>query len=239
MEISLIMKKIVIATPAYSGKVNVQYAIALSETVSLLEMHGFEVMIRISIGGSLLVADRNRILQMFWDTGADHLLMVDSDLGWNPQSVIRLIKAGKDISGGVYPSRKEGIFNFRPILEEDGRLEMCKLTGLLKMEYIPAGYLLISRSALSKMREKHPELAYSPKDERNKSEAAYCLFNTEVWDGEFWGEDYVFCRRAAQAGLEIWVDPLIEFDHDGKIGRLSDILTDDPSKSKSEHTLTT
>jgi hypothetical protein len=220
------MRKVFIATPAYDGKVHVQYAIALVDVSKLLEMHGFEPMIRMPVGGSLLVADRNRLIEMFWQSGAEYLLCLDSDLGFDPRTVLRLISANKDFSGGVYPSRDGKGFNFRPIVDEDSKIVNCKDTGLLKMEYIPAGFMLIKREVIAKMREDYPELWYSPKDPRSDKESAFCFFNTEVWDGEFWGEDYVFCRRVRDSGFDIWVDPFIMFDHAGVKGALIQTLTD-------------
>lgn len=221
------MKKLFIGTPAYEGKVEVQYAMALLDTCDLLRQNYIEPVVRVPVCGSLLVADRNRILQMFWESGADYLLCVDADLGFDPRAVIRLMNSGKDFTGGVYPGRKGNGFTFRPVTEPDGKIVMCPETKLLKMEYIPAGFMLLTREAISKMRNKYPELYYSPKDPRSQTESAYCFFNTEVWDGEFWGEDYVFCRRARDAGLEIWVDPLIEFNHAGVVGSLIQSLTTD------------
>lgn len=221
------MKKLFIGTPAYDGKVDVQYAMALLDTCEILRANNIEPIVRVPVCGSLLVADRNRILEMFWQSGADYLLCIDADLGWDPRAVMRLIEAKKDFCGGVYPSRKGGGFTFRPVVEDDGKIVMCPDTKLLKMEYIPAGFILLSRTAIKKMRDKHPELYYSPKDPRSETESTYCLFNTEVWEGEFWGEDYVFCRRAMDAGLDIWVDPLIQFNHAGIVGSLIQSLTTD------------
>jgi hypothetical protein len=219
-----IMKKIFIATPAYDGKVHVQYAMSLLDLCKILEMQGFEPIVRVPAGGSLLVADRNRLVEMFWQSGAEYMLCIDSDLGFDPRHVIRLIQSNKDFSGGVYPSRDGSGFTFRPATEEDGKIVICKETMLLKMEYIPAGFMLLSRNMIATMREKYPELWYSPKDPRSQEESAFCFFDTEVWEGEFWGEDYVFCRRARNAGFDIWVDPTIPFDHAGVKGSLIETL---------------
>jgi hypothetical protein len=220
------MRKIFIATPAYQGTVHVQYAIALVDLCKVLELHGFEPVIRIPVSGSLLVADRNRLVEMFWQSEADFMLCLDSDLGFDPRAVLRLIMANKDFSGGVYPGRDGKGFNFRPVVDTEGKIESCKDTGLLKMQYIPAGFMLIKRSMIEKMRNDYPELWYSPKDPRSGKESAFCFFNTELYDGEFWGEDYVFCRRARQSGFDIWIDPYIMFDHAGVQGALIQALTD-------------
>jgi hypothetical protein len=225
------LPKVFIATPAYDGKVHVQYAMSLLDTFHLLLANKYHPMVRVPTCGSLLVADRNRLIQMFWESGCDYMLCVDSDLGWSPFSVLNLLNSGKEFCGGVYPSRDGKGFTFRPETLEDGRIVVCPETKLLKMQYIPAGFMLIKRTVIERMREKFPHLYYSPKDPRNKAESAYCLFDTEVWEGEFWGEDYVFCRRAREAGAEIWVDPTIEFNHAGVHGALIQALTTDPEKA--------
>ena len=224
-------KQIFIATPAYDGKVHVQYAMSLLDTYALLLINGFQPIVRVPTCGSLLVADRNRLLQMFWDSGAEYMLCVDSDLGWDPNAVIKLIKDDKEMAGGVYPSRDGQGFNFRPQTLEGGRIVVDTESKLLQMQYIPAGFMLLKRSVIAKLREKFPELYYSPKDPRSTAESAYCFFDTQVWEGEFWGEDYVFCRRVREAGVDIWVDPLIQFDHAGIKGALIESLTTDPNKA--------
>lgn len=228
-------KKIFIATPAYDGKVHVQYSMSLIDTYSLLVAKGYQPMIRIPTCGSLLVADRNRLIQMFWESEAEYMLCIDSDLGWDPLAVLKLIEDDKEMAAGVYPSRDGSGFNFRPEVYNDGRIKICEKTKLLKVQYVPAGFMLLKRSVVEKLRNKYPELYYSPKDPNNKTESAFCFFDTEVWNGEFWGEDYVFCRRVRNAGIDIWVDPLIYFDHAGKKGALIEILTNDRTKSQQWH----
>lgn len=218
--------KIMIATPAYSGKVDIPYAISLAETTVALRMRGVDVVPMITASGSLLVAERNRLVQAFWESDCTHMLCIDGDLGWPVQAVLALLDAKKEFVAGVYPARgAEKTFLFRPEYREDGGIETDK--HLLKMQYIPAGFMLITRSAIEKMREAHPDLYYEPKDARNNPDPGYCFFNTEVWEGEFWGEDFVFCRKARSAGVDIWVDPLIQFNHAGTIGMLLDVLTTD------------
>jgi hypothetical protein len=234
MENNLIMQNIFIATPAYDGKVHVQYAMSLLDLSKILDMHGFTPIVRVPTCGSLLVADRNRLVQMFWESGAEYMLCIDSDLGFDPRAVLRMIQSKKEFVAGVYPSRDGKGFNFRPECEEDGKLVMDPETKLLKMNYIPAGFMLIKREVIAKMREVYPELWYSPKDTRSQTESAFCFFDTEVYEGEFWGEDYVFCRRVRNAGFDIWVDPLIYFDHAGTKGALIEILTDKKEEARIE-----
>jgi hypothetical protein len=160
------------------------------------------------------------------------MLCVDSDLGWPAQAVLALLSKQEDFVVGCYPARGEKSFLFRPVKNEDGSLKAHEKKGLIGMEYIPAGFMLLTRNVLKTMYEKYPELKYEPKDPSQTE--GYALFNTELYEGEFWGEDFVFCRRAREAGFEIWADPMIQFDHSGSIGMLSEILTNEKPQEANE-----
>lgn len=227
------MTKIYVATPAYSGKVNVQYAIALSETLHLLAKNGVGIQIKISTSGSLLVAERNRLVSDFMKSDATHMLCIDADLGWDPNAVVSMLLKDVDFVAGVYPSRKDNVFMFRPTLLENGSIATNNEKGLLSMQYIAAGFMLIRRCVFEKMFDKFPETKYVPKE--GTLPEGYCLFNTEVWNGEFWGEDFVFCRKAREAGVEIWVDPMITFDHDGVVGCMTSVLTQTKPEDANGH----
>lgn len=227
--------KLFLATPAFDGKVNVPYAIALAETLSLLNSQGIEVKIQVHSSGSLLVAERNRLNKAFLATDCTHMLCIDSDIGWPAQAVIGLLKHDMDFVAGLYPARgnvKE--FLFRPTYKGEDKTLLFNEKGLIQMQYIPAGFMLIKRHVIERMNVHFSNLYFEPKDQNLKSENGYCLFDTEVRDGEFWGEDYVFCGRAREAGFEIWIDPMIQFNHAGNIGMFAEMLVEKPPEDKKE-----
>ena len=147
----------------------------------------------------------------------------------------------KDMVVGCYPARgiSKPQFIFRAALNEDG--SFVTKDHLIKALYTPAGFMLIKRGVIENMQKKFPELYYEPKVKvpENEHDVGFCLFGIEVYEGEFWGEDYVFCRRAREAGAEIWIDPVIEFDHAGTKGMLAKMLTDKKPVSVLETTTTT
>src|SRR6185312_5561069 len=146
--------------------------------------------------------------------------------GWPCQSVKGLLDHDVDFVAGVYPTRKDNLFLFRPVFNDDKSIVKHPIRPLLKMNYIPAGFMLLKREAVQKMIDSHQDTFFESKDPVSPIPNGYALFNTEVVGKEFWGEDYVFCRRAREAGIDIWVDPMIEFDHAGVRGMLAFVLTD-------------
>jgi hypothetical protein len=223
--------KFFIGTPAYDGRVHVQYAMMLMDIDEILKSNGHQVIIRIPTMGSLLVANRNRLVEMFWQSGADWLVCIDSDLSFDAKHILEIVNSGKKVFAGVYPLRDHKSFVFRPVTDDTGKIDQCPKTGYLKMEYVPAGFMMIHRSVIEKMREMYPQLYYESKVD-NPISKGFAFFDTEIYDGEFWGEDYVFCRRVTAAGFDIWTDPNILFNHAGVIGSFIEALTDDPTKAK-------
>jgi hypothetical protein len=224
------MTKLFLATPAMDGRLHIPYAISLAETFSLLASQGIETVIRIHSSGSLLVAERNRLLKAFIDSDCTHILCIDADMGWPAHALPAMFAHDVDFVGGCYPARGKNIFLFRPMYNEDKSLIIDK--KLIKMESIPAGFLLIKRNVIEKLFNDHPELYYKSNDPEQEELDAYYLFQTNVRKQEFWGEDFEFCRLVREAGFDIWVDPLIEFDHAGTRGCLINCLTNDRSKAR-------
>ena len=226
------MTKIFIATPAFDGKVNVSYACALAETRLYLASNAIQSIMRIHTSGSLLVRERNDLIKSFLESDCTHMLFIDSDIAWNPIDVQRMINFDEDFVAALYPARgPEKCFLFRGVYGENKRMEISE-KKLLEMEYVPAGFMMLKRNTLQKMIDFFPELYYEPKDESLKHTRGHCLFDTEIWDGEFWGEDYVFCRRARKCGFKIWIDPTIKLDHAGVCGAFIECLTDQPQNMK-------
>ncbi len=212
-------------TPAFDGKTHVEYTISFSSTILHLESIGIKTDFFISTSGSLLCAERNRLLKRFLESDASHVLCIDSDLGWSPISVEKILEHDMDFIGGLYPSRKDKSFMYRPSKQENGALIVHPSKGLIKMECIPAGFMLIKRHVIEKMMKDNPQDHFVPKD---GSPDGYALFNTEMYEGEFWGEDYIFCNKARASGFDIWIDPLIQFSHAGIIGMFAETLKKEP-----------
>lgn len=224
--------KVFIATPAFEGKVTLPYAVSLAETRLLLAKNHIDVEYRIVETGSLLCAERNRLIKSFIESDCTHMLCLDADLGWDANAVMALLQSRYDFCGGCYPARGMKAFFFRGAHNEDGAL-IQDGKGFVQMEFICAGFMILSRHCVEKIIADHPETEFAPKD--GLSPSGHALFNTEVVDKEFWGEDYVFCRRARESGFKIWIHPMIQFNHAGNIGSFWELLTQNKEEAQKQN----
>ena len=218
------MTKLMIATPAQNGLVEIGYCFSFARTMDLLSRNGIHASILMRNSGSLIVAERNVILEAFRKSDCTHLLMIDADIEWNPDDVLRMLAHDKPIVGACYLSRGDRGFIFRTI----GESIQVNEQNLAKLSAIPAGFLLVSKGAIECMCEKLPGLFYRSKE----GEEGYGFFATMVRDGEYWGEDFSFCIHARDCGLDIWVDTAVELVHAGKRGCLLTALNGGMDESK-------
>ena len=102
------MTKIVIGTPVHSY-VSAGYAYSLARMIHYTGRIGIggekPELDYVQVVGSNLVGNRNEIVQVAFESGADHLLWLDSDMNFPPDTLIRLMSHGLDVVGCNYPRR--------------------------------------------------------------------------------------------------------------------------------------
>jgi hypothetical protein len=95
--------------------------------------------------------------------------------------------------------------------DENGELTMNG-RGLVRATRVATAFMLIRREVFVTMTEAHPEWKYY--DARSKRMVP-CLFDFELTEEGYMGEDFLFCDRTRALGFEIWVDPSITLGHMG------------------------
>jgi hypothetical protein len=174
--------------------------------------------------GPYLDDNRNDVCLAFLDqTDADALLFIDSDVQFEPDDITRLVKATEqtttlDVVAGWYMSPSARIQGPWPVVfrwvdtEHGPELQNIPETiltdaedELLSVASIGAGFILIQRPLLERLRELTPR---------------GCPFFTEpVVDGVHYGEDHGFCWRVTdpRVGGRIMVDPHVRVRHHKKV----------------------
>jgi hypothetical protein len=164
---------------------------------------------------SLIAHARNVCVAKFMESDATDMLFLDSDVACGPGVFSRLLTHDADVVAGVY--RVKNDVERYPVVGLDEPATQDTDTGLLEVKDIPFGLVRIRRSVIEKMQAAEPDnWFYANNADRTKCHA---LFNTEIRDHTFWGEDYYFCRKWRALGGKIYVDPEFRLAHvngDGK-----------------------
>ena len=186
---------------------------------------------------SLVERARNILVKRFLQSGDayTHLLFIDADIGFNPDSVFRLLDFDKDIVSAIYPKksidwtkvknkvasgdaediRSMGLdynLNIKP--SEDNRV----VNGFVKSLDVATGFLLMKRQALIDMYEHYKEELFSVNDIQGQNVNDYiaifaCMIDPET--KRFLSEDYAFCRRWQMMGRDVWADLTTPLSHSG------------------------
>jgi NDP-sugar pyrophosphorylase family protein len=211
---NLVGRKLMIAIPCYDGKVNIRTAFAIAELVPKLDKMGVRLNLVHMSGCSIITKARNKLVRNFMESDCTDFLFVDADVVINTDAVTRLLalSSDKDVVAGSYPRRsKDAKFFLDFYLDETGQLEFDE-HGLMRVESVSTGFMLIRRHVIEHMIEKHPEWKYKGDGD---GEDEYALFDFMILNGQYIGEDYAFCLRARAEGFKIYLDPMISLPHIG------------------------
>lgn len=209
------MKRIFLAIPTLSGKCLPGTEVSIAMFAMEAESCGWELTQFRWAQDSLIAHARNVCVAKFMESNCTDMVFLDSDVACGPGVFTRLLTHNVDLVAGVYRVKAEE--ERYPVVPIDGGAIQDTETGLLEVKDIPFGLVRIKRSVIEKMMAAEPDnWFYANNAERMKCQA---LFNTEIRDHVFWGEDYYFCRKWREIGGKVWIDPefvLAHVNSDGK-----------------------
>lgn len=213
--INLVGRKLMICIPAYDGKLNIDSAFALSNLAVKVQPLGVTLYLTHLSGCSLITKARNTLVGDFLASDADTLLFVDADVVINADAVLRLLALSldKDITAGIYPRRGMDRKFFLDFYLDDQDAFEFDANGLMRVKRIATGFMMIQRHVFETMIKKHPEWAY---ENDTKTRTDHSIFDLGIVNGQYFGEDYMFCDRAAQDGFTVHLDPSISLPHVGQ-----------------------
>ena len=194
------MRKILIAIPCMD-QVPAQFANSLALLTSY-GIEGVQISTRFNLG-SLIYSSRNQLAGAAVSDDADLILWLDSDMVFNPDTLLRMLKDiddGADFVTGVYYRRTEpftpALFKSLEIDEnfnaEFENYEDPPQDELFEVAGCGFGCVLMKTDLIRQVYKKFGRL-FSP-------------------IGEV-GEDLSFCWRARQCGYKLICDPSIELGH--------------------------
>lgn len=149
---------------------------------------------------------RNACVAKFLESGAPKFLFIDDDVGWVAEEFVKFIKHDRDVVAAIYPKKKDE--PDWPVRLIPGPLQ-AEADGLVQVENVPTGFLMISRRCLETM------AADAIKFNRKDSGQTPLLFERGVTGELRWSGDYWWGRKWAEAGGTIWIDPEMNLSHVG------------------------
>jgi hypothetical protein len=201
-----------IATPCLDGKVDAHYAASLARTLTTLQQRGWRSpQIDFEIGNSLIADARNKLVARFLASEASDLVFIDADLSWQPDDLLRLVSYDVPFVAGVYQRKSRTKIDFSVKFGPTIGLDAQRL---MAVERVGTGFMRLRRDCLQKMIAAHPSLRLKNPNDADDVHF-HALFDTDIVDGQFVGEDFTFCDRWRRIGGQVLIDPAIQLAHHG------------------------
>lgn len=204
-----------LATSSAGGKPCANYVMSLCESTAYLTSQGIAFDYWLHSEDCHVDDARNFLVQMFLESGAPFMVFIDDDVGWDGESLARLIlRKDADIVGGAYPL-KQGTEDYPIRIFKDRPTLQAREDGLLEVEGVPTGFMRISREVIEAVRDKRKHMTFVPKEGKDGDSRLTVVFERMMVDGKRWSGDLNFCREARGLGFKVWVDPEMRFTHQG------------------------
>jgi hypothetical protein len=234
---------ILLATPCYGNMMTRNFFHSVLKLKDICKSVDINVDISTIGNESLITRARNYFVSLILANPTyTHLLFIDSDITFDPLSVVRMVQSEKMLVAGAYPkkhidwNRASDLYKTEKISENvepqlydyainivtDASTQTIPIVdGFLKVSYAATGFMLIKREVLEKMVSSFPELKYTNDVtgyfNGSNDNLFYAFFDCIIDDKSkrYLSEDYAFCQRWLQLGGEIWVDLLCDLSHCG------------------------
>jgi hypothetical protein len=182
-------RKLFVATPMYGGQCAGMFAKSCADLSAICAQYGIPLQFYFLFNESLITRARNYCCDEFMRSGAEHLMFIDSDIGFNPQDVIALMALQVqnpekyDIIGGPYPKKciswekikhavDKGVADADPnVLEKfvgdfvfnpKGGQQSIAIGEPCEVLEIGTGFMMITKDAMQKFTDSYPQYMYKP-----------------------------------------------------------------------------
>lgn len=197
-------RKVLIATPAHDGRLDVWYTTSLVNTIRVAQANDIFVHPVFMSYDALVQRARNDLIRLAVEGEYDDLIFIDSDMEWNPMWIMSLLERQEDVVGGT--TRKK---------TDDAEVYVVKASdltvhdsGLIKAEALGTGFVRLSRKAFLALWDSSP--AY-----QNEGRECRMVCDVQIVDGQLYSEDTILFRKLADLGFDVWLDPRMTCNHLG------------------------
>ena len=231
---------IFVATPMYGGQCTGYYTQSMLTLGPVLNQNGYDMAYSAMFNESLIQRGRNALAHGFMQRPeCTHLMFIDADIKFNPQDIIKMIEADKDIICGIYPKKEINWVEVEKAVKEGvptDRLKTRTASVVVNLKdyagsvTVPVsepveifnggtGFMLIKRSTFETMKSVvssyNNDVLFLDGGISNDRITEYFACAIEPGTERLLSEDYFFCWKAREAGLKVWAAPWAQLGHFG------------------------
>jgi hypothetical protein len=209
---------VLICVPSYGGIVSDKTAVSLFNLGKTLVRNSIDHALLSLSNESLITRGRSKMANFFLNnTEYEYLFFLDSDIGFDPTDVLKLLSHKKDMVSGAYPMKSIPLeWNFS--LSKNGKRE----NDLVAIDRIGIGFTLIHRKVFESIIQKYgEELKFIPRQSKKEDitieelNNSYHFFSELKYEDTYLPEDLSFFTRAKNCGFQPWMDVSINLSHVG------------------------
>jgi hypothetical protein len=206
---------ITFATPCYGGNITESCFISYMKFSNLASQLGLRFSLDTVMNESIITRARNNLVAKFLTKpDSTHLMFIDADIGWEPESILKLLATNADVVCGAYPIKGLPItyaLNRFP----NGRI----IDSMLEVSTAATGFMMIKRHVIEKLVQLFPEKKYNDACNlgADVEKNMYALFDTMIDEkGNYLTEDWTFCKHVIEKlNIPIWINTDITLNHTG------------------------
>lgn len=199
------MRKVLIATPAHDGRLDVWYTTSLVNSVRVAQEQGIFLHPVFMSYDALVQRARNDLFRLAVEGEYDDMIFIDADLEWNPMWIMELLAREEDVVGGTYRKKTDDAELYTVKTQN---LKRNESTGFIKVDGLGTGFVKLSRTAFMALWE-----ASQPYQNEGREGRMVC--DIKVVDGQLCSEDVVLCQKLTDLGFDIWLAPHMTCCHIG------------------------
>ena len=191
------MKRVLIATPCLYGKVDAYYVHSLCESIKLGLKHDLALNAVFLANESILPMARNELFALAIQNNYDHMVFIDDDEYWDPNSLIEIIQSPKDVVALPVVNKGDKKVEYNIYMKNDTTQDT---DGYIQISRCGTGFLKLSKKVIHDLWVSNPEIQFRNKILKNICEFSYI-------NDQFVGEDITLCLKISELGYKIWVNP--------------------------------
>ena len=205
------MRKVMIGTPCYDGRIDVWYCNALMNTIKMAIERDIEIIPMWVSFDALLQRARNDTIHVALESGVDDLVWIDSDIEWQPEQFFKLLDYPVDVVGGTY--RKKGDRE-EYVVRQLQKKTRDPVTKLLEVDGLGTGFVKFSRVAMQHLWDVSKPYM-DPKDDKERRMIFDVVIQNIAGVDQMVSEDIHAFNKLKDGGFQIWLDQEITCNHIG------------------------